>query len=65
MNPEEFNIPNLSANIPKLKNTGESKFFDTDNIYFQDWNKQITVSLKNSSQLKRVRLLCGELYVKV
>lgn len=61
---EEYNIPNLPAKFPKAKNAGESNFFDTYNIYFQEGNKQITVSLKNGSQLKLVRFFYEELEVK-
>jgi len=64
MKSEEFDIANLSANIPKPKNTGESNFFDTYNIYFQEGNKQITVNLKNGSQLKLIRFFYEELEVK-
>ncbi|MCK9209582.1 MAG: N-6 DNA methylase [Ignavibacteriaceae bacterium] len=61
---EEYNIPNLPAKFPKTKNTGESNFFDTYNIYFQEGNKQITVSLKNGNQLKLIRFFYEELEVK-
>ena len=63
-NTEEFNIPNLPAKFPKAKNTGESNFFNTYNIYFQEGNKQITVNLKNGSQLKLIRFFYEELEVK-